>query len=84
MVQTAATRYAGLGWLAVGFVFYAVYRKRIIGRPLRETVRAPQLVLGPSLQLDYRTIVVPVTRSHDSEEALEARPGSPGTAGRRS
>ena len=72
VVQTAATRYAGLGWLVFGFVFYAVYRKRTIGRPMRETVRAPQLVLGPSLQLDYRTIVVPVTRSHDSEEALVA------------
>ena len=72
VVQTPATRYAGLGWLAFGFVFYAVYRKRTVGRPMRETVRAPQLVLGPSLQLDYRTIVVPVTRSADSEEALVA------------
>ena len=72
VVQTPATRYAGLGWLAFGFVFYAVYRKRTVGRPMRETVRAPQLVLGPSLQLDYRTIIVPVTRSADSEEALVA------------
>ena len=28
-------------------------------RPLRETVRAPVLVLGPSLTVEYRTIVVP-------------------------
>ncbi len=35
-------------------------------------MRAPALVLGPSLQIDYRTIVVPVVRSAESEEALVA------------
>ena len=39
---------------------------------LRETVRAPALVLGPSLEIEYRTIVVPVIRSAESEEALVA------------
>ena len=28
VVQTPQTRYAGLGWLAVGFVAYVVYRRR--------------------------------------------------------
>ncbi len=45
VVQDAPTRYAGLTWLAAGFVFYAVYRHRL-GIPLRETVRAP-LQFGP-------------------------------------
>ena len=71
VVQTPDTRYAGLAWLALGFVAYAAYRKRI-GVAVRETARAPALVLGPSLELDYRTIVVPVTRSAASEEALVA------------
>ena len=37
-----------------------------------ETVRAPAIVLGPSLELEYRTIVVPVVRTAESEEALVA------------
>ena len=37
-----------------------------------ETVRAPVLVLGPSLTVEYRTIVVPVKRTAESEEALVA------------
>jgi nucleotide-binding universal stress UspA family protein len=39
---------------------------------MRTTVRAPALVLGPSLTVDYRTIVVPVIRSNETEEALVA------------
>jgi APA family basic amino acid/polyamine antiporter len=70
--QTPDTRYAGLAWLAVGFVAYAVYRKRVVRAGLRETVRAPVVVLGPSLTIEYRTIVVPVVRSEESEEALVA------------
>ena len=31
VVQDAATRWAGLGWLALGFVVYAVYRRRTVG-----------------------------------------------------
>ncbi len=72
VVQEPLTRWAGLGWLAVGFAVYVVYRKRFVRSPLGETVRAPALVLGPSLTLDYRTIVVPVLRTAESEEALVA------------
>jgi APA family basic amino acid/polyamine antiporter len=72
VIQEDATRWAGLGWLAAGFVFYAVYRLRVVRRALSETVRAPALVLGPSLTVEYHTIVVPVTRSAESEEALVA------------
>jgi len=71
VVQTPATRYAGLGWLALGFAIYAVYRRRLRLR-LGETTRAPALVVGPSLVAEYRTIVVPIVRSPESEDALIA------------
>jgi basic amino acid/polyamine antiporter, APA family len=72
VVQEEGTRWAGLGWLAIGFVGYAVYRRFVVRAPMMETVRAPVLVLGPSLTVEYRTIVVPVVRTAESEEALVA------------
>jgi basic amino acid/polyamine antiporter, APA family len=72
VVQQANTRWAGLGWLGLGFVVYWLYRARVVKRPLSQTVRAPALVLGPSLTVDYRTIVVPVVRTGETEEALVA------------
>jgi basic amino acid/polyamine antiporter, APA family len=72
VVQEPETRWAGLGWLALGFLGYTIYRRRVIHQALRTTVRAPVLVLGPSLTVEYRTIVVPVVRSEESEEALVA------------
>ena len=70
VVQEPLTRWAGLGWLAIGFAVYVVYRRRLLHLPLRETVRAPVLVLGGALEIEYRSIVVPVIRSAESEEAL--------------
>jgi APA family basic amino acid/polyamine antiporter len=72
VVETPTTRWAGLAWLVVGFAVYAVYRRRFVRAPMTATVRAPALVLGPALELNYRTIVVPVVRSSESEEALVA------------
>jgi APA family basic amino acid/polyamine antiporter len=72
VVQEPATRWVGLGWLAVGFAAYALYRRRVVRAGLRETIRAPQIVLGAALEIEYRTIVVPVVRSAESEEALVA------------
>ncbi|MGH3083364.1 MAG: amino acid permease [Gaiellaceae bacterium] len=72
VVQEPETRWAGLGWLALGFLGYVIYRRRVIHEALRTTVRAPIMVLGPSLTVEYRTIVVPVVRSEESEEALVA------------
>ncbi len=72
VIQEPTTRWAGFGWLVFGFLAYAVYRKRFLNEPLRATVRAPIMVLGPSLTVEYRTVVVPVTRSAESEEALVA------------
>jgi APA family basic amino acid/polyamine antiporter len=72
VVQYPPARWAGLAWLAGGFVFYWLYRTRVVKVPMSETVRAPMLVVGPSLSVEYRTIVVPVKRTGESEEALVA------------
>jgi basic amino acid/polyamine antiporter, APA family len=72
VIKQANTRWAGLGWLVLGLLFYYVYRRLFVRRPLGLTLRAPALVLGPSLEIEYRTIVVPVVRSAESEEALVA------------
>jgi APA family basic amino acid/polyamine antiporter len=69
VVQDAPTRYAGLGWLVVGFVVYTVYRRRL-GEPLRETIRAP-VVLGAAIALEYRSILVPVVEGVGSEAAVD-------------
>ena len=69
VVQDAPTRYAGLAWLALGFVIYTVYRRRL-GLPLRETVHAP-VMIGPSAALEYRSILVPVKPGRMSLEAVD-------------
>jgi APA family basic amino acid/polyamine antiporter len=68
VVQDAPTRYAGLGWLAAGFVFYVFYRRRL-GEPLRATVRAPIVITAQALE--YRNIVVPVAPGYPSDEAMD-------------
>jgi APA family basic amino acid/polyamine antiporter len=69
--QDAQTRYAGFGWIAGGFVAYAVYRRFFVHEPMSRTVRAPVIILG-ALEVSFRTIVVPVLRTPESEEALVA------------
>jgi basic amino acid/polyamine antiporter, APA family len=69
VIQDAPTRYAGLGWLAAGFIFYVLYRRKI-GAPLTETSRAP-IPLGPALALEYRSILVPIVAGAQSREAVE-------------
>jgi basic amino acid/polyamine antiporter, APA family len=70
VVQNAATRWAGLAWIVLGLVFYLAYRRRFVREPLTATVRAPVLVIGPSLTAEYRAILVPVVRSPEVEEGL--------------
>jgi basic amino acid/polyamine antiporter, APA family len=70
VVQDAPTRYAGLGWLALGFAFYALFRRRYVRAPLAETIRAP-LPVGPAIALEYRNILVPVSEALESEEAVD-------------
>jgi basic amino acid/polyamine antiporter, APA family len=67
--QDAPTRYAGLAWLAAGFVFYLLYR-RSQHLPLASTTRAP-VPLGPALALEYRSILVPIVSGPASSEAVE-------------
>jgi APA family basic amino acid/polyamine antiporter len=69
VVQDAPTRYAGLGWLAIGLVIYVVYRRQVLHLPLRETSRAPAL-LGPAIALEYRTIIVPLVEGEQAHEAM--------------
>jgi APA family basic amino acid/polyamine antiporter len=69
IVQDAPTRYAGLGWLAAGFVFYTVYRRRL-GLRLRETVHAP-MEFGPAIALEYRSILVPTVSGSEGREAVD-------------
>ncbi len=69
VVQDAPTRYAGLAWLAAGFVFYVLYRRRL-GIPLSETVHAP-LQFGPAVALEYRSILVPVVAGPAGQEAID-------------
>jgi APA family basic amino acid/polyamine antiporter len=69
VVQDPATRYAGFAWLAAGFVFYPLYRRRL-HEPLTATVRAP-IVLGPAAALEYRNILVPVVPGRETSEALD-------------
>src|SRR5207302_6147468 len=72
LLQNPTTRWVGTGWILFGLIGYTVYRRRFVHEPVTEIVRAPALVLGPSLTVEYRTIVVPVVRSPESEEALVA------------
>ena len=68
VVQDAPTRYAGLAWLVAGFVFYALYR-RSLGVPMRQTVRAPVVIMAGSLE--YRNILVPIAPGYPSDEAMQ-------------
>jgi APA family basic amino acid/polyamine antiporter len=68
--QDAPTRYAGLGWLVLGFVFYWQFRRRAVHAPLTATVRAP-VVIGPAAALEYRNILVPISPGDPSDEAMD-------------
>jgi APA family basic amino acid/polyamine antiporter len=69
VVQDAPTRYAGIGWLTVGFIFYVLYRRRL-KLPLRDTAIAP-LQFGPAIALEYRTILVPIVLGRESHEPID-------------
>ena len=69
VIQDPATRYAGFAWLAVGFVFYPLYRLHA-HLPLTVTARAP-VPLGPALALEYRSILVPIVTGPESHDAVE-------------
>ena len=70
VIQYPSTRYAGLGWLAIGFVVYVVYRRRVLKVPLAETVRAP-VEYGVAAALEFRSILVPIAPGYASDEAMD-------------
>jgi APA family basic amino acid/polyamine antiporter len=70
VIQYPSTRYAGLGWLAVGFVVYVVYRRQVLKVPLRETLRAP-VEYGKAAALEFRSILVPIAPGYASDEAMD-------------
>jgi basic amino acid/polyamine antiporter, APA family len=70
VIQTPSIRYAGLGWLVIGFVFYVLYRRRVVHAPLGETIRAP-VEFGPAAVLEFRSILVPIAPGYASDEAMD-------------
>jgi APA family basic amino acid/polyamine antiporter len=70
LVQNPLTRWVGLGWIVLGLVGYAIYRRRWVRAPLTETVKAPP-AFGAALALEYRRIVVPVVPGRPSDDALD-------------
>jgi APA family basic amino acid/polyamine antiporter len=53
----------GMIWLVVGMALYYGYR-RSQGLPLTETVLAPQAVHGPAIEVEYRSILLPISSEH--------------------
>jgi APA family basic amino acid/polyamine antiporter len=70
VIQSPSIRYAGIGWLVIGFGFYLVYRRRILHQPLDETIRAP-VEFGPAAVLEFRSILVPIAPGYPSDEAMD-------------
>jgi basic amino acid/polyamine antiporter, APA family len=57
----------GFAWLGVGMVVYVVYR-RSQGLPLKRTVVAPAATLGPAIEVEYRSILMPLTAHRVTDE----------------
>jgi basic amino acid/polyamine antiporter, APA family len=70
IAQKPGPRWAGLGWLVVGFVAYVAYRRFVVRAPVTETLHAP-VIIGPAVALEYRNILVPVKPGRASEEAID-------------
>jgi APA family basic amino acid/polyamine antiporter len=70
VVQNPTTRWVGLGWMFIGLVGYAVYRRRFVHAPIRDVVKAPP-AFGPALALEYRRILVPILPGRPSDEATD-------------
>jgi APA family basic amino acid/polyamine antiporter len=57
----------GIIWLAIGMCVYVVYR-RTQHLPLTETVLAPRAVVGPAVEVEYRSILLPLTAHRVTDE----------------
>jgi basic amino acid/polyamine antiporter, APA family len=70
VVQNPTTRWVGLGWMVVGLVGYAFYRRRFVREPVRAIAKAPP-AFGPALALEYRRLLVPVIPGQASDAAMD-------------
>ncbi len=57
----------GLAWLAIGMVVYVIYR-RTQGLPLTVTVVAQAAAFGPAVEVEYRSILLPLTSHTVTDE----------------
>ena len=57
----------GLAWLAIGMVVYVIYR-RTQGLPLTVTVVAQTAAYGPAVEVEYRSILLPLTSHTVTDE----------------
>ncbi len=74
LIQNDATRWTGIGWIALGLIGYVVYRRRWVQVPARQTIKAPP-AFGPALALEYRRLLAPVLPGPASDEALDIAAG---------
>ena len=74
LVQNEATRWTGFGWILLGLVGYAIYRRVVLREPVRATVRTP-VAFGPALALEYRRLLVPILPGQASDDALDVAAG---------
>ncbi|MGI9110769.1 MAG: amino acid permease [Gaiellaceae bacterium] len=70
LAQNEATRWTGIGWIVLGLIGYAIYRRVVLREPVRATVRAP-VAFGPALALEYRRLLVPILPGQASDDALD-------------
>jgi APA family basic amino acid/polyamine antiporter len=61
------TALVGVGWLTIGMIVYVVYR-RTQRLPLTETVLAPQPAIGPAVEVEYRSILMPISSDRVDDE----------------
>ena len=57
----------GFLWLLFGMILYIVYRK-YLGLPLTETVLAEQAAMGPTVEVEYRSILMPIASGRVDDE----------------
>jgi APA family basic amino acid/polyamine antiporter len=70
VVQNPTTRWVGLGWMVLGLVGYAIYRRRFVRESMRVVAKAPP-AFGPALALEYRRLLVPVIGGRPSDAAMD-------------
>jgi APA family basic amino acid/polyamine antiporter len=70
VVQNPTTRWVGLGWMILGLLGYALYRRLVVREPARALTKAPP-AYGPALALEYRRLLVPVIGGPESDAAMD-------------